>query len=287
MNRTANIQNLMVNRTSAAALGRLLSMIAVLSSVSTAWATDLISPVTQERSIEGTARAYDQFYYESMEVSDAALDFAPYEHNETATAEVYGAASDGGAWQNSTIGPDAMIAIGGAHGNTEAWDYDGWGNSTALSIFNVTFEITTHVRARIAGTISAYDSSYTETILVGPHQAIFAELAFGPSDEVMFDQTLRLAPGQYRFSTFADGNTHGDMDAPDYASASYDVALRLCPAGDIDEDGIVGLADLATLLAGYGVGQTPDEGDLNVDGTVDVADLAILLSQYGMSCSID
>jgi hypothetical protein len=50
------------------------------------------------------------------------------------------------------------------------------------------------------------------------------------------------------------------------------------PPGDLDGDGDVDLADLALLLASYGV---DDGGDLDGDGDTDLADLAILLSNYG------
>ena len=249
-------------------------------------ATDLIDPISQERSVSGIAKAYDNFYYETNDIEDAATDFRPYRYDDTAVATVLGASSSGGGRQTSSINANSLVAMGGAHGDTEAWAFNGWGDSTSESIYNVSFEITAHVRARVAGTIRAYDSSYAETLLVGPQQALFAELAFGPSDEVIFDETLWLPPGQYRFSVLANGNTHGTMTAADTASAEYDVVLQLCPAGDIDESGTIDVADLAALLAGYGTGQTPAEGDLNADGFVDLTDLAILLANYGMSCTV-
>lgn len=48
--------------------------------------------------------------------------------------------------------------------------------------------------------------------------------------------------------------------------------------GDLDDDGDVDIADLAILLASYGV---DDGGDLDGDGDTDIADLATLLSNYG------
>ena len=54
--------------------------------------------------------------------------------------------------------------------------------------------------------------------------------------------------------------------------------------GDIDYDGDVDLADLATLLANYGTTTGADygDGDLDEDGDVDLTDLAALLSVYGI-----
>jgi DNA-binding beta-propeller fold protein YncE len=58
-----------------------------------------------------------------------------------------------------------------------------------------------------------------------------------------------------------------------------------CPA-DLDNDGAIGLQDLATLLAHFG--QTgdvsPEDGDLDGDGDVDLQDLAGLLAQFGSDC---
>ena len=55
-----------------------------------------------------------------------------------------------------------------------------------------------------------------------------------------------------------------------------------CPA-DLDRDGDVDLADLATLLGNYGAatGASYDMGDLDGDGDVDLGDLAALLGLYG------
>ena len=54
-------------------------------------------------------------------------------------------------------------------------------------------------------------------------------------------------------------------------------------AGDLDGDGDVDLADLATLLANFGATNAePDQGDLDSDGDVDVGDLAILLAHFGV-----
>lgn len=60
---------------------------------------------------------------------------------------------------------------------------------------------------------------------------------------------------------------------------SFDVSSD-CP-GDLDGDGDVDQADLATLLAAFGLN---DDGDVDGDGDTDQADLAILLANYGRSC---
>ena len=52
-------------------------------------------------------------------------------------------------------------------------------------------------------------------------------------------------------------------------------------AGDINQDGAVGAADLATLLSMWGPVSKASPADLNQDGQVDAADLTTLLSFWG------
>lgn len=56
--------------------------------------------------------------------------------------------------------------------------------------------------------------------------------------------------------------------------------------GDVNDDDVVDLADLATLLAsfGRGYGAVLADGNLDGDTDVDLADVAILLSAFGESC---
>lgn len=58
-----------------------------------------------------------------------------------------------------------------------------------------------------------------------------------------------------------------------------------CP-GDTNADGIIDLADLATLLANFGTpsGATPAQGDSDGDGDVELSDLTALLSRFGTTC---
>ena len=71
----------------------------------------------------------------------------------------------------------------------------------------------------------------------------------------------------------------------DFTVSSLQCEDPSCP-GDLDGDHDIDLADLAILLANYGMtsGATYDDGDLDGDGDVDVSDLATLLAVYGTSC---
>ncbi len=90
---------------------------------------------------------------------------------------------------------------------------------------------------------------------------------------------------QFYMELFGEANGGGAGCPNPGASGNY------CTA-DIDGSGdcIVDLADLAILLANYGMtsGATHDMGDLEPaggDGDVDLGDLAILLGQYGDDCN--
>ncbi len=64
-------------------------------------------------------------------------------------------------------------------------------------------------------------------------------------------------------------------------SPEIDAIADVAPAalaGDLDGDGVVGAADLATLLAGWGTSNAA--ADLNGDGLVGAADLAALLAAW-------
>ncbi|MEP0848412.1 MAG: S8 family serine peptidase [Phycisphaerae bacterium] len=56
--------------------------------------------------------------------------------------------------------------------------------------------------------------------------------------------------------------------------------------GDLDLDGVIGLADLSALLTNFGLsgGMFYAQGDLDGDGDVDLADLSRLLESYGATC---
>lgn len=60
------------------------------------------------------------------------------------------------------------------------------------------------------------------------------------------------------------------------------LALRRFP-GDADEDGVVGLADLAILASSWNLSGGWDEGDFTGDGQVDLADLGVLASHWNQS----
>lgn len=101
-----------------------------------------------------------------------------------------------------------------------------------------------------------------------------------------------LSPGQVTAileQSCDDLGPPGEDDEFGFGRVNAFQALRMaldtgCPA-DIDDDGAVGLGDLALLLADFGQSSPPAlAGDLNDDGEVNLGDLALLLAQFGTSC---
>jgi len=58
-----------------------------------------------------------------------------------------------------------------------------------------------------------------------------------------------------------------------------------CP-GNLNDDNVIDLFDLAILLSNYGIaeGAVYEQGDIDEDGDVDLGDLAALLAVYGQHC---
>jgi hypothetical protein len=88
-------------------------------------------------------------------------------------------------------------------------------------------------------------------------------------------------------TTEQGGVSFGTTSPTPGCSGGIILAGSPCPE-DIDGDGIVGLSDLAELLASYGAveGETSynPAADIDQNGTIDLADLAALLAAYGSGC---
>jgi hypothetical protein len=99
--------------------------------------------------------------------------------------------------------------------------------------------------------------------IAGPPQRSWSSVAY---DE---DRGVAVLVGGVRFNPNV---TYGD---------TWEFSQQI--PGDVDHNGVVELADLATLLAHFGTqsGATYEEGDLDADGDVRLADLAILLAHFG------
>ncbi len=85
---------------------------------------------------------------------------------------------------------------------------------------------------------------------------------------------------------FHDDPGTTDTGNPDGVNAIVDIGPYEFQGGgacpwDLNSDGIVGIADLLTLLAAWGPVPTPDPPDFNGDAIVGVADMLILFAHWG------
>lgn len=115
---------------------------------------------------------------------------------------------------------------------------------------------------------------------------IGAEGPPGPFGRVKYDRaegeiSSQLTGGE----TFVGFQTRGDFVSPDaightLAALAYEVDLV---PGDNDFDGDVDLADLAVMLANFGIqtGASIESGDTDGDSDVDIQDLSTLVSHFG------
>lgn len=77
------------------------------------------------------------------------------------------------------------------------------------------------------------------------------------------------------------------IDSPNGASTTSTITLEYYPCvGDLDENEVIDVADLAILLSNFGSGVLYPflDGDVDGDGIVTLGDLSLLLSQFGANC---
>ena len=115
-----------------------------------------------------------------------------------------------------------------------------------------------------------------------------------PVSRVPLDASRRNTGGPFEIPTGSDSNAGPLISriSPSGESARFTVqvsrvvpgSLRVAPAGDVNQDGIVDSTDLRLQAAALGTRATGDDKpvvDWNGDGEVDVIDLAIVASNMG------
>ncbi len=145
----------------------------------------------------------------------------------------------------------------------------------------VAFDYTKYVLGRepvvveLPATYDDPNATLTFTVLTQPAQATVVS-GTGPYRLLRVDP---LAEGTDTM-TFQVSSPSGDSNV-----ATVTIVYVSC-LGDITGDGTVDLADLAAMLANYGMtaDATLEDGDIDGDGDVDLSDLAILLAHYGDTC---
>ena len=118
-----------------------------------------------------------------------------------------------------------------------------------------------------------------------PHTAIQGVVANTIITALRLDPRVTLAPmSEQEIMTYA-GLPYGGAETVVAQIGPYSqwVTEFRC-TGDVTGDNLVNFADLAAVLADFGVTAPNLKSDLNRDGRTDFADLAILLGVFGGSC---
>jgi hypothetical protein len=143
-------------------------------------------------------------------------------------------------------------------------------------VFDVTFTLT-NLEPWLMGHITLFatggNGTLTPALLNVPATPMWGSQVLGP---VTINTTV--APGSQ--FCFTIGNHSMDWVQCCFVELCVTVPTP-SPSGnpaDLDNDGDVDAADLATLLGAWG---SPGPGDLNEDGVVNAADLAIMLGSWG------
>ncbi len=98
------------------------------------------------------------------------------------------------------------------------------------SIFDVTFDVTVTVDARILGSASAYDSGHFTVTLTGPDGLVFEAFDdYYYRGEAYFDEIIALYQGTWQLQAQASGSCYSDYSYYGYSFADYDVTLDVCP----------------------------------------------------------
>src|SRR5262249_31481360 len=122
----------------------------------------------------------------------------------------------------------------------------------------------------------------------GPRRAIIWKSELGMVDLNAYLPTLGIDLTGWTLTNASGASEHGltivgpGQHAGHTAGWIAHLGRPRCP-GDLDDNHVVGLADLTILLAHFGMpsGATPADGDLDGDADVDLDDLEELLTSFG------
>jgi len=201
----------------------------VLSSVllfvaDTAFATDLIVPISQDRNIVGTAYAsdYDGTYEDSAD--DSATDFGAFDSGAAADVILDGAIGSGGGSQQSAILPNGLTAVASQFANGECWEFGYAAGGTSINRFDVTFDLSADAEYSLTGGLGRFDSGYTTLEFSGPGGLII-EITPDRNMFEPFAESGTVPAGRYRLFVVSSGLADGFDFESDYASGEFDVTL--------------------------------------------------------------
>ncbi|MEM9381169.1 MAG: hypothetical protein AAGB93_14550 [Planctomycetota bacterium] len=202
-----------------------------LASLLASHAAAQITPVSQLRTLDVTAElGLGGGPFDSD--SAAAPDLGPFVESATAFVmdSAQGLLADAGAWQNSSIVSDRLIARGGYNATAEGYFSEG----RAINVCEFVFDITQRSRYELRGTVESFDVGDTRLTLVdAAGQVIFRAAPLGFSGVAEFDVVGVMEPSRYTLRAQGSANVL-DGNPADYGSGSFDVDLAVEPLGSAD-----------------------------------------------------
>ncbi len=201
---------------------------AAFALLSPAASAQLIVPLVQERSVEGSAAidlgAFTQDRY-------AAPGMGPFAESASITVSGMGGLPMGSAEasQVSAIGTDSISASGAVDAETSGVYSDARGLSTCMVLFSVNQP----VHYRLFGSLESEDYGFAFVQIRGVGNNVDVSQSVSYGRDLPFDLSGVLQPGSYRFRAFANAVGYDGMQFG-FGEASFDTRLDLTAASSID-----------------------------------------------------
>lgn len=174
----------------------------------------------------------------------------------------------------STVASSGVTVTACGAGNTSFGNFE----NNASVVLRIENAPPTGVPMRVRGWVSAAGGAGALVRILRPNGTALLNL---PSGAV--NQVVNLPNGDYTIQTSSsNGMSSRSTTGTSTRSVNYGVGFWKECAGDLNGDGQVTLADLAILLAAFGV---DSRGDLDSDLQTGLADLTRLLSHFGSVCT--
>ena len=193
-----------------------------------AGAVDLLTPVSQARSVSVTALAVDFALSESDQQSDslAAPDFGLFDFDTVVDAVVTNAVASASGLQVSEVLGDSILAAGAMSATADSYNYEAQGQSSGASRCEVVFDVAASTFFTLAGSLSALGTGASSLTLDGPSGTLVS-LSAGTNQTTPVAEAGSLEPGTWTFGVTATGSALADFFVFLQGSASYDLSLVL------------------------------------------------------------
>jgi hypothetical protein len=137
---------------------------------------------------------------------------------------------------------------------------------------------TTGARMRVRAAAAATGGAGVQLRIVRPNGTNLLNLTSGS-----VNVPISLPNGEYTLmASISNGSVSRSTVGVSTKSADYTLGFWKECEGDLDGDGVIGLNDLALVLAAFG---GDNGGDVNGDGSTNLSDLSLLLGNFGEVCS--